>query len=1057
MFSPQYSQDMNSGQDEKEKETNYCGSYLELPEEVKRDLLNFPNESSNIDESLTIVKEDENEVRNSKSSFNSNNNILKEFQITAVWHNPNKTRNGNLARDIPLNRENVKKEFPQDSEHVAQKENVVENFSSTQVKKTCKEEYKPSNTPCSTDEIGISIDDSRTVRFRNNLFVAIEELRIQRTLELENEERIKTLMTERHELERRKEEEISKNNALVEQHAQQEIDIKKQQEDRLLQCEEDKAKLALSAECTEKELKVLKDEVRALHLVKYNLEKKIKEQDRLIQLQNSARDSHESQISALEQRSKKALDQCTVLADLVEKTETRISEASRLHRKLMYTNEHRKCLLESYKKELESKKFELVALKAAVAQKNDSSMHSTEEERSRADALERELQMQNEVRRKSQNQLEDSRKENEKLMQSLKEAHKLLNRHVQSINKHCELEAVAHLELDEIKTECQTLKQSLGKEQEEKQRLEDTLKCKNEEWDDQKQALESRLEDQQKEYESLSEAHNSLEQLNSNWSEQNMEQKTKIESMVKEVHDLTMRLAQAVESIKSQEKTNEELKNTYSNEISSLKETLQHAKQDYKSETERAESLDNQSTLMRKKIENLEKELIEKERELVLNKKEVKDTTSQTEDSFCEQISSLSEKLLQATQRYTNQTERADYLEDQCALLKEKVNDLLLRVAQKDEKHIKNVETTDNAVQTDDTSKINSYGPQNENSSPFPEDNRIQDQSINKPPGKNRAQLQNQEEKTCKDMDMTLKKKNVETLKPMTAATENTKENNKRKLLCGIDQSTWQLKVKADSKAVEEKAKKCVAPGDTTSCDEVNKDDKGNSSLNYGNGQISQKALINQEGVSTKTAAIATTLGMDVLNIASPPELLSNSIGFEESSNTTQCIGGLNRGMTKDFTDLPKTDELSVGLESAVADGNSEYSSSCQDLVKGDTSEPGKKSQTSAISVDEESKKKEDITDTSGAAEENTSRKVKPRDKRVRFNLEGNKPSDTQTPNGSEEISRDEPQMMFSDEEDAENKCRSIDEDVSQRISRIQNLLRSDRLRTNRKRKFPVV
>lgn len=70
-------------------------------------------------------------------------------------------------------------------------------------------------------------------------------------------------------------------------------------------------------------------------------------------------------------------------------------------------------------------------------------------------------------------------------MQSLKEAHKLLDRHVQSINKHCELEAVAHLELDEIKTECQTLKESLGKEQEEKQRLEDALKCKKKEWDDQ--------------------------------------------------------------------------------------------------------------------------------------------------------------------------------------------------------------------------------------------------------------------------------------------------------------------------------------------------------------------------------------------------------------------------------------------------------------------------------------------------------------------------------------------------------------------------------------------
>ena len=70
-------------------------------------------------------------------------------------------------------------------------------------------------------------------------------------------------------------------------------------------------------------------------------------------------------------------------------------------------------------------------------------------------------------------------------MQSLREAHKLLDRHVQSINKHSELEAVAHLELDEIKTECQSLKESLGKEQGEKQLLEDTLECKKKKWDDQ--------------------------------------------------------------------------------------------------------------------------------------------------------------------------------------------------------------------------------------------------------------------------------------------------------------------------------------------------------------------------------------------------------------------------------------------------------------------------------------------------------------------------------------------------------------------------------------------
>lgn len=70
-----------------------------------------------------------------------------------------------------------------------------------------------------------------------------------------------------------------------------------------------------------------------------------------------------------------------------------VAAASQLHRKLMYTNEHQKCLLESQKRELESKKFELVTLKAIVAQKKDSSVRNVEEERSRSDALQRELQM----------------------------------------------------------------------------------------------------------------------------------------------------------------------------------------------------------------------------------------------------------------------------------------------------------------------------------------------------------------------------------------------------------------------------------------------------------------------------------------------------------------------------------------------------------------------------------------------------------------------------------------------------------------------------------------
>ena len=53
---------------------------------------------------------------------------------------------------------------------------------------------------------------------------------------------------------------------------------------------------------------------------------------------------------------------------------------------------------------------------------------------------------------------------------------------MQSINKHSELEAIAHLELDEIRTENQTLKESLKKEQKEKNGLEDELNIQHAAW-----------------------------------------------------------------------------------------------------------------------------------------------------------------------------------------------------------------------------------------------------------------------------------------------------------------------------------------------------------------------------------------------------------------------------------------------------------------------------------------------------------------------------------------------------------------------------------------------
>lgn len=324
------------------------------------------------------------------------------------------------------------------------------------------------------------------------------------------------------------------------------------------------------------------------------------------------------------------------------------------------------------------------------------------------------------------------------------------------------------------------------------------------------------------------------------------------------------------------------------------------------------------------------------------------------------------------------------------------------------------------------------------------------DQNINEPLFKKSGKIQRREEGTCKDMDITLKQTKTDTVKRMTAATENKEENNNRKLICSNDQAKWQLKIDVDNKVDNEKTNDRETVWDKASSKEVNEKSSLGSNVSS---QLRQEALKDQlSPISANTVAVTTELKMDVQDGAPPRKLLSNSKIFEESRNTAQINRGMNREITKDSTDVLKTDEPSMGLGRAMKGAESEPLSTCQDLGEDDCTETGEKPQTS-----ETEGKKKDLTDMLGGTVKNTSCKVKSLGKRVRFNLEGNETSTTQAPNSSDEISSEETKMMFSDEEDEENKDRTIDEDVNQRISRIQNLLRSDRLRTNRKRKYPVV
>ncbi|XP_067045807.1 coiled-coil domain-containing protein 73-like [Acropora muricata] len=814
----------------------------------------------------------------------------------------------------------------------------------------------------------MTIDESTLIKFRNNLFEAIEELRIQRNLEEENEERIRSLMTEKQELERIKDEVVSKNAYLLEQHAQNELDIKKRHEDRLSQYEDEKTKQAVAIECTEKELKVLKDEIRALHLVKYSLEKKIKEQERLIQLQNSARDSHESQMTALEQRSRAALDECTRLADLVERTESNFSVVSRLHRKLIYTNEHQKCLLESHEKDVESKTLELVALKAAISQRRDSLASKSHETVNRESALERELRMKTDMCEHSQRQLDETRQENKKLVESLEAAHKLLDRHVLSINKHNEIEAVVHLELDEIKTENKALKETLNKNQDDNQMMENTLRCHKEESAKLKQVLESRLEDLQKQHDSLSEAHNSLEQLNSNCSQKNMEQRTKIEAMIKEEDELGKRLNQTEETLEKMRETNDQLKKNLQAETSSLTEKLLQVERDHKDQLERANSLEKEKCMLTETIKALKAKIeFTEEKNTTIKSKEQRTTACQTEHEDVELISSLTEKLSKAEQMLRSETDRSHTLEVQCSVLNGKMEKLELE-------SVKDTEMVTVGVQTDNKLKGYLQKTRNEALASCEDSdkyNQQQEEEMNNCVSQIEETLPGTDEKQVFDHSKQQKNQN-----------RQVRRNNER-----MDQGTERNESLPFSK-VEMLSTDAVI--DTSSDSQT------------GNKGLPKKTM---ENCKTKSKLIAN-----------------------------ESLEGISRI-------IPDTNVLSLeaGQEPTVTETEAEVFQSSPVFTRKDRAnetDPNRSVTSLAIP-----------------------NKGSPVIKKVRLHLESSEdPTHSEEPDTQkQEIPKEDPQILFSDEEDAGKEPTSIDEDVSRRISRIQNLLKNDRLRTNRKRKNPVV
>lgn len=213
-----------------------------------------------------------------------------------------------------------------------------------------------------------------------------------------------------------------------------------------------------------------------------------------------------------------------------------------------------------------------------------------------------------------------------------------------------------------------------------------------------------------------------------------------------------------------------------------------------------------------------------------------------------------------------------------------------------------------------------------------------------------------------------------------------------------------------------------------------------------------EEVLDNTTGknVSENSVTLSATIVTDQENKSTPATSLpkDNSLGEQAESRAAHILNNecetKNRDTSKNV-DIGMANENGATLQipqETVEEGIAHAEKNLKEAILSQNNQSVKETNTSKIAVKDSENKENQLV------------------KKVTFELEEtintaskDEVAEKQLVRRKKELKKDNFQLTFSDDE----KDEKIDQDVSQRISRIQNLLRNDRLRTNRKRKNPVV
>nr|XP_022329392.1 coiled-coil domain-containing protein 73-like isoform X2 [Crassostrea virginica] len=305
------------------------------------------------------------------------------------------------------------------------------------------------------------------LRLKNSLVEILEELKLRRTNDKEYEQKIKKAAEEKYDLNRKYEGEILRLNEAREKYQKQIHDAERKYKEKLSQLEDQLKQQMVFKSCTEKEINILKEEIRNLEVVKYTLEKDLKEQERKLQLYVQSSEQHLNQLTETDKKFKAIQLQCKQLGEALVQVEDSVQHAVKHNQALMYINEHQKCILNEEKNRVLSLQAQLLEVKCRLQQKPDET--SLQQYKLEIASLNQKLEKVNAERETALKEINEHAAKNEKVSKLLQDTHQLMEHQIEIVEIHKRNSSQQKLvisqqqeELDQVKGELLEVKDNIA-------------------------------------------------------------------------------------------------------------------------------------------------------------------------------------------------------------------------------------------------------------------------------------------------------------------------------------------------------------------------------------------------------------------------------------------------------------------------------------------------------------------------------------------------------------------------------------------------------------------